>query len=297
MKQAMLAICLLWATGFQAPVNKPTPAESRQTIAWLTQLQKGSGGFAADARPATAPSLPATISAVRALNYFGGSAPRATDILRFLRSCWNEQEGGFAPTPGGQPDVRTTAVALLGLVDLKAAEQNQDMIRRSMAYLGMHVKNYEDVRIAAAAFETNHLAIPELTHWREILHAMPFSAKAEQARETGGVTVARMRLGDTIDNREAVLEALRAAQQPEGAWSKAGSPPDLDSSYRIMRAFFMLKAAPRDPDALRKFIARCRQTDGSYAVAPGQPGSISGTYYAGVILHWLDRLEEPRKPL
>ena len=296
MKQTLLAVCLLWTGAFQAPVPKSGTAETRETIAWLTRLQRGSGGFATDAKADTVPSLPASISAVRALKYFGGPAPRPNDILRFLRSCWNEQEGGFAPVPDGKTDVRTTAVALMGLVDLDAAEQNQDLIKRGMAYLGKHVQNYEDVRIAAAAYETNHLKIPQLSHWLEILHAIPFSDKPDKARETGGATVALLRLGEKLENSEATLKALRAAQGPHGAWSQAGAAPDLESTYRVMRAFYMLKAPPRDADALRKFIARCRQADGSYAVAPGQPGSISGTYYAGIITYWLDRLEEPRKP-
>jgi hypothetical protein len=125
---------------------------------------------------------------------------------------------------------------------------------------------------------------------------MPASDKPDQAREAGGVLVSRLRLGERVENTPQILTVLRAAQSPEGAWGKKGSPPDLDTTYRVMRAFFMLKAPPRDPDSLRKFIARCRQPDGSYAVAPGQPGTISGTYYAGVISNWLDRLGGNAQP-
>ena len=50
----------------------------------------------------------------------------------------------------------------------------------------------------------------------------------------------------------------------------------------------MLKEKPAEPDKLRAFIAKCRNADGGYAVAPGQPSTAGGTYFAGIILHWLD---------
>jgi hypothetical protein len=56
-----------------------------------------------------------------------------------------------------------------------------------------------------------------------------------------------------------------------------------------MRAFVMLKARPADVAKCRAFIASCRNEDGSYSVRPGQPGSMSGTYFASIILHWLDK--------
>ncbi len=297
MKKAALWICLIWTGAVLATGQKPLAADSQATIAWLEHLQKASGGFAADAGAQTPATLPATTSAVRALHYFGGSAPRGDNILRFLRSCWNEKEGAFAPTPGGKPDVRTTAVGLMGLVDLGSADQNQDMINRGMAYLGEHVKDYEDVRIAAAAFESNHKSIPQIKKWQEILHALPAAGSAEHAREAGGAAVALLRLGERSDNNEALLKVLRQGQRPEGAWGKAGEQPDLESSYRVMRAFFMLKANPANTDALRKFIASCRHADGSYGIGPGRPASVSGAYYAGIISYWLDRLQERGKPL
>ncbi|HEV8060669.1 MAG TPA: prenyltransferase/squalene oxidase repeat-containing protein [Gemmataceae bacterium] len=300
MKQAMVVACLFWANIAPAHAQAPTPLEKQATLAWLTKLQHAGGGFAGDAKAGAPVTLPATLSAVRALKYFGsvpGSVPpHAVDVVRFVRSCWNESEGAFAPTPGGTPDVRTTAVGLMGLFDLEAADQNQDMIARGMTYLGKNVKDYEEVRIAAAAFEVTKKPFPQLKKWQEILHGLQSNKEADQPREIGGVTVALLRLGEPLENKEAILKSLRAGQRPEGAWGKAGAAPELETSYRVMRAFYMLKANP-DVAALRKFIARCRQPDGSYAVAPGQPGSVSATYYAGIISSWLDQLQEPGGPL
>jgi hypothetical protein len=50
----------------------------------------------------------------------------------------------------------------------------------------------------------------------------------------------------------------------------------------------MLKAKPERVDRLRDFIARCRNEDGGYGVAPDQPSNVGGCYYAGIILHWLN---------
>jgi prenyltransferase beta subunit len=299
MNQAFVVACLLWPSNFPAQAQSPTPLEKQATTAWLIKLQHADGGFAGDAKAGAPATLPATLSAVRALKYFGSVPgavpPHAIDIVRFMRSCWNESEGAFAPTPGGKPDVRTTAVGLMGLVDLEAADQNQDMIARGMAYLDKHVKDYEEVRIAAAAFEATKKPVPQVKKWQEILHGLQNANGADQARETGGATVALLRLGEPLENKDAILKRLRTGQRQEGAWGKVGAAPDLESSYRVMRAFYMLEANP-DVAALRKFIARCRQPDGSYAVAPGQPGSVSGAYYAGIISSWLDQLQERGGP-
>jgi hypothetical protein len=57
-----------------------------------------------------------------------------------------------------------------------------------------------------------------------------------------------------------------------------------------MRAFHMLKEKP-DVVTLTRFIASCRNADGSYSVAPGQNGNVSATYFAGIILHWLEGMK------
>ena len=174
-------------------------------------------------------TLGATLSAVRALKYFGsvpGSVPpHAVDVVRFIRSCWNESAGAFAPTPGGKPDVHTTAVGLMGLVDLQAADQNQDMIARGMAYLGKNVKDYEEVRIAAAAFEATKKPFPQLKKWQEILHGLQTNKEGNQSREIGGVTVALLRLGEPLKDKEAILKSLRAGQRPAGAGAKPAPLP------------------------------------------------------------------------
>ena len=55
----------------------------------------------------------------------------------------------------------------------------------------------------------------------------------------------------------------------------------------IMITFMMLKEKPKDVAKLKEFIAKCRNKDGGYGVAPGQPSNISGTYFASIVLYWL----------
>ena len=93
-----------------------------------------------------------------------------------------------------------------------------------------------------------------------------------QAYATGGAAAAVLRMGLKLDKRDAVIAALKAGQRPEGGWSKDAGPPDLGSTYRIMRALYMLHEKP-DIDRLLGFIARCRQSDGSYASKPGAPAT------------------------
>ena len=55
-----------------------------------------------------------------------------------------------------------------------------------------------------------------------------------------------------------------------------------------MRCFMMLKERPDNVEGVRSFVAKCRNEDGGYGVTPGQPSSISGTYYTAIIQYWLD---------
>jgi hypothetical protein len=85
-----------------------------------------------------------------------------------------------------------------------------------------------------------------------------------------------------------ILQVLRDGQRQNGGWGKdtdaIGS--DLETTYRVMRCFVMLKARP-DVEGVRSFVAKCRNEDGGYGVAPGQPSSVGGTYFAAIITHWL----------
>ena len=76
-----------------------------------------------------------------------------------------------------------------------------------------------------------------------------FGKGAEQAYATGGAAAAILRMGMKLDQRDAVIAAIKAGQRREGGWSKDDGPPDLGSTYRVMRALYMLREKP-DVDRL-----------------------------------------------
>ena len=67
--------------------------------------------------------------------------------------------------------------------------------------------------------------------------------------------------------------------------------PAPETAFYEETAFNVLPgwSTNRAQRSLRTFIAKCRNEDGGYGVAPGQPSNLSGTYYAAIIRYWLDR--------
>jgi poly(3-hydroxybutyrate) depolymerase len=280
-------LVVLLGPGPAAPGQVVPSEEPGATARYLAALQNPDGGFAA--RSGERSSLPATSTAVRTLKNVGGSIPDVLACLAYLRSCFDKASGGFAPAPGGTPDVRTTAVALMAVADMKIA--SDQMVNGAIAYFSKNVQSFEDIRIAVAGLEAVEKSSPDFARWAAQVEKDRNSDGTwgdgpGRFRDTGGAAVALLRMGVTLDKKDAVLEALRAGQRPDGAWSKSDAGSDLEATYRIMRCFYMLKEAP-DLDRLRGFIARCRHSDGGYAVQPGADADLTGTYYATTILRWV----------
>jgi hypothetical protein len=98
-----------------------------------------------------------------------------------------------------------------------------------------------------------------------------------------------LRLGGKVKEPKAVVKALDEAQRKDGGFGRADADDsDLETSYRVMRTYHMLKSKPARAADLRAFVAKCRHAGGGYGVAPGLPATVGGTYFAGIILHWLD---------
>ena len=98
---------------------RQTPAEFAQTAAFAAAHQNKDGGFAGQGRSAS--SLGATNSALRVLKHVGGSVPDILGCVKYVKSC-RDASGGFAPMPGGKPEVVTTAVGLMAASELKIAD-------------------------------------------------------------------------------------------------------------------------------------------------------------------------------
>lgn len=273
-----------------APVLGETPEQREGTVAFLQKLQAESGGFsAAQGEKAT---LGATSSALRALKYFGGDVLHRDASAAFVRECWDKENGGFADAPGLRARVRPTAVGVMALSELKLS--TEPYVEQAVRFLGENARSFEEVRIAVAGLEAVGKRPSQATDWLDMLYRMrnpdgTFGKGEGKARETGGATVAILRLGGKVRDPEAIVIALDDGQRDDHGFGPAGTKSsDLETTYRVLRCYHMLKAKPAGVQKVREFIARCRNTDGGYGVAPGKPSSAPGTYFAGIILHWLD---------
>ncbi len=274
-----------------------SPEEKQATVKFLQDLQSPSGGFLAGPehpkmKKPTVPSLRATNAALRALKYLGGEPRDPKAAARFVASCFDKSSGGFADRPNTGPDTVSTAVGIMAVVEAKLPiEPYADAV---VKYLGENANGFEEIRLAAAGVEAISKRPPQADDWLKQIRAMQnpdgtFGKGAGVARDTGSAVAAILRLGGKIDHPEQVIQAMKEGQRPNGAFGKADvETSDLETTYRVTRSLHMLKAKPADPDRVRAFIAKCRNADGGYAVAPGLLSSASGTYFAAIILHWLD---------
>ncbi len=282
---ALTAFLLAWS-----PSWGQTPAMA--TILYLRHRQTNEGGFVAS-KGETKAALGPTSAAVRALKYFGGEVADRDACVKFVASCFDKETGGFRPRPDeGKPDVFTTAVGLMAVVELKMPLKDYE--GPALAFLGKNANSFEEVRIAAAGLEAIGKLPPQKDDWLNLLAAMrnedgTYGKGGEQARATGGGVACQMRLGTQVKDPKAILALLKSSQKPDGGFRKEGARlSDLETSYRITRTFVMLGERPA-AGKLKDFIEKCRNDDGGYSVAPGGPSSVSGTYYAAILTHWLDK--------
>lgn len=293
-----LAFTLLIGAVCLAPVRAQSADERKATIDYLRSLQTEGGGFlpskpSSDVKPT--PTLRATSSGLRALKYFGGEPRDAKACVKFVEAAFDKESGGFSDNrldpKTAKPDVFTTAVGLMAVVELKMPRE--PYVEPALKFLAANAKDFEQIRIAAAGCDTVGQQPKVADAWIEQVVKLrnpdgTYGAGANLARDTGGSVVAFLRLGGKLENRDNVLKALKAGQQADGGYGKEGQKgSDLETSYRVLRAFHMLKEKP-DAGKLRDFVAKCRNADGGYGVQPGTPSSIGGTYFASIILHWLE---------
>jgi prenyltransferase beta subunit len=291
MRNLLPAVILLC---FVPLVRGQTADEKKETIAYLQKLQTPEGGFLAAAAPKdkkAQPGLRATSSALRALKYLGGAPTDTDSCKKFIVSCLDKDSGGFADTPGGKPDVTSTAVGMMAVVELSLpVNEYRDGV---VKYLTDSAKTFEDIRIAAAGAEAAGQRPKSADAWLEEVAKLrnddgTYGKDDSQARDTASAIVVVMRLGGRIPHIEKVEKTIWDGQRKDGAFGKAGTEDsDLETSYRVMRALHMVKEKPRDVVAIKAFIGKCRNADGGYGVAPGQPSSAQGTYFASIILFWL----------
>ena len=157
MKRYLLVLAVGLA-GFGPVARAQSPEEWAQTAGFVAAFQNPDGGFAATkGGPST---LGATSSSLRALKYTGGSVPDVLACLAFVRSCYDPETGGFAQTPGGKPDVPTTAVGIMASLEQK--NLTDEMATKAAAFLSERAEGFEEIRIAVAGFEGLRKTSPEV---------------------------------------------------------------------------------------------------------------------------------------
>jgi prenyltransferase beta subunit len=278
------------------PLVAQSADEKAATIRFLAGLQQPDGGFiGAPANPkADAPpksTLRATTAAIRAIRYLGGQVPNPDKVDAFVKSCYTPATGAFADTPGGTADSNLTAIGLMAAAEF----EKRSPVDPSVTFLANNARSFEERRLAVAGMEAAGKFDPVVKAWFDEVRktANPdgtYGKGDARARETGGVTAMFLRAGERLpeNQRKAVVAALQAGQREDGGFGKPGDKgSDGETTYRVMRAFHLLKEKPKDAAKVREFFARCRNADGGYGVAPKQPSTVSGTYYAAVVSKWL----------
>ena len=273
------------------PAIAQTADEKKATVTFLSKLQTKEGGYRADPK-AEQPTLRGTSACLRAIKYFGGTPAEAEKCKKFVLSCQDAQTGGFADRPGGKPDVVLTAIGLMALVELK--EPTEKYERRAISFMADNAKGLEEVRMTAAGLEAVGKTSDKNAEWLRRLNVLrnrdgTFGKGPSLARDTGSYVACTLRLGGKVNDPAAVVKKLDAEQRSDGGFGKPDADhSDLETTYRVMRSYHMLKGKPAKLKELRDFVGKCRNSDGGYGVAPGLPSTAGGTYFASIILHWAD---------
>jgi acetyl esterase/lipase len=292
----MKRLLALAIAGLVAPVpsaSAQTPGERERTASYVEAFQNPDGGFAGKVGQAS--SLGSTSTAIRTLGFVGGSIRDLPKCIAYVKSCHDPASGGFAPTPGAKADVSTTASGLMAVAALKL--DPKPYAEGAIGFFSKNARSFEEVRISVAGLEAIKATSPDFTRWTEQIKADQnpdgtFGSGPGQPRATGSKVAALLRMGVALepDKKRAIVAALRAGQKADGGWSDGDGPSDLGSSYRIMRAFFMMKEKP-DLARLRGLIAKHRQSDGGYAPTPGGAADLSGTYSCSIMGYWARLLD------
>ena len=232
-----------------------------------------------------------TSASLRAIKYFAGKPARIAACKKYVLSC-RDENGGFADTPGGKLDVILTAIGLIALVELGVPTAPYE--KDSIAYMTTNARKFEEVRMAAAGLEAICQRSTKSAAWVEELTKRQnsdgtFGKAKALPRETGGAVACLLRLGVKVERpvAMAIARALDEGQNTDGGFGHAeAKTSDLETSYRVVRTYYMLKRNPIRSEDLRRFVAKCRNKDGGYGVTPGATSSASGTYFASIILYW-----------
>ena len=221
-------------------------------------------------------SLGATNSSLRVLKHVGGSVPDILGCIKYVKSCHDDASGGFAPLPGGKPDVVTTALGLMAASELKIADPA--MVKAAAEYFGKHAKSFEEVRMAIAGLEAVHGTSADSPKWNEMLQGMrnpdgTWGDGPAQPYATGGAARGGFANGAQARQTRCSDRRTQGRPRPEGGWSKDAGPPDLGATYRIMRALHASRKARYSAIAsVRRRLPAVQRQLREQARRRGEPG-------------------------
>ncbi len=260
------------------------------SIRYVSALQNADGGFRAT-QPEAKSELKNTPAATRAIHYFKGKMPNQKGIVQFVQGLYDPAAGGFHE-PGAPVDVRSTAMGLMSLAELKQ-KPNKEQAAAIATYFDQNAKTLADIYIAEAALFAADLKPLHPENWLAAFKATqkPDGSFGDAAGDTARAAITYFRLKVEPPNRAGIVTSLKSAQKSDGAFGIPGMPSDLGTSYPIMRAFFLLKEKP-DIGRMWAFVKSCRNSDGGYGPSPGKSSSVGSTYYASIILYWIDEMEK-----
>jgi hypothetical protein len=288
-------LCVVSLAAAQTPGVKTSEEAKLATLKFLGSLYDAeSGGYRNE--PMAKPSLRATNAAVKATKYLGGKLDDKEKTAKFILSCYDEKTGAFAE-PGGKPDVTTTCIGVMAAMELGTAKEK---IAKAPDYITENAKVFEEVRIGAAAFEAwsdakgwKNWDKTESAWWQICMRRdNQIGAREEAATLVTGFRLSRVPLDKALKDPQVNITNYDN-QLDDGGWGKFDAKSsDIESVYRVMRAFMIGKRLPGNPAKLREFIAKHRNDDGGSATKPGEKSSATGTYYAVIITKWLDELSK-----
>ncbi len=292
MLRTLLLAIVAWSCLGPA-LDAQTKLHDPATVRWLQSLQTDDGGFRPTPSAELQGSLRATSAAVRSLRRFGGQPANPEAATRFVEKCWDDKTGSFADRPGGSGDVILTAIGLMAVNELGLPRERYRP--KALTFLAEHAREYEETRMAAAGIEAaGEIPREAASRWIAELRAMTnpdgsFGRGAEKARLTAGTVVAILRLGGQVGDGRSILDILDAEQNPDGGFGRtAQRDSDLETTYRVMRCYHMLGGKPARKEALERWLKSCRASEGGYGIRPGQPPTVGATYFAAMVLSWLD---------
>src|SRR5438093_2040271 len=122
----LVAVVILASAGMAAPL---APEQREASVRYVTSLENADGGFRATAAEGKS-ELKNMTPAVRAIHYLGGELAHPRRAAKFVQDLFDPATGSFHE-PGAAADVRSTAMGLLALVELKqpVSEQGPAIVR------------------------------------------------------------------------------------------------------------------------------------------------------------------------